>query len=205
MQTREVLVTAPNSSEGTEQPTTSNLTFAEIALSDPLKAETRKARLYLLGVSMVSITIVYTGLVPQQLTTLGLTFGKADRQSLLVILTLVILYFLGSFAIYGLSDFLSWRYAYLRAYWIRERDDEWIREFDKVSERIAEVHETTEAALEATGHATGDRPPPMGRLFVTLPALPPALARTVSWGRALLDFLLPLLVALYATYALLSA
>jgi hypothetical protein len=191
-----VLVTAPNSSEGTEQPTTSNLTFAEIALSDPLKAETRNARLYLLGVSMVSITIVYTGLVPQELTTLGLTFGEADRQSLLVILTLVILYFLGSFAIYGLSDFLSWRYAYLRA--------DWLREIDEMSESILEVRMKTEAALEAAEDDTGDRLP-RGRLIMTLPALPPALARPVSWGRALLDFLLPLLVALYATYALLSA
>jgi len=108
---------APNSSEGTEQTTTSNLTAAEIALGDPLKAETRKARLYLLGVSMVGITIVYTGLVPQQITTLGITFGEADRRSLLFILALVILYFLAAFVVYGGSDFLASRTAFLEVRW----------------------------------------------------------------------------------------
>jgi hypothetical protein len=117
VQTREVLVTAPNSSDGTEQPTTSNLAAVETALSDPLKPETRKARLFLLGVSMVSITIVYTGLVPQQITTLGITFGEANQRSLLFILALVTLYFLVAFVVYGGSDYLSSRYAYLNMRW----------------------------------------------------------------------------------------
>ena len=86
-------------------------------MSDPLKPETRKARLYLLGISMVGITIVYTGLVPQQITTLGITFGEADRRSLLFILALVILYFLAAFVVYGGSDFLASRTAFARVRW----------------------------------------------------------------------------------------
>lgn len=81
-------MTISYSPEEQEQPTIRNLTSAEIDLSDPLKSETRKARLYLLGVSMVGITIVHTGLVPQQITTLGITFGEADRRSLYLFLHL---------------------------------------------------------------------------------------------------------------------
>lgn len=70
----------PTSSDGPEQHARpSVLKSAKIALGDPLREETRKARLYLLGTSMVGITIVYTGLVPQEITTLGITFGEADR------------------------------------------------------------------------------------------------------------------------------
>ena len=101
-------MTDPNSSEGSEQSTiTSVLRSAEIALSDPLKEETRKARLYLLGLSTVGIAIVKTGLVPREITTLGIKFGEADPQVLLDILALVILYFLVAFAVYGVSDFLA--------------------------------------------------------------------------------------------------
>jgi hypothetical protein len=116
VQTKEVLVTAPNSSERSEQPAfsarlmaveSSRLKAAELALADPLKEETRKARLYLLGVSMVGIAIVWTGLVPQEITTLGITFGQADRRALLLILALVVVYFLTAFAVY--LDFSHFR------------------------------------------------------------------------------------------------
>jgi hypothetical protein len=113
-----VLVTAPNSQEGSQQqPAFKGRRAAEIALSNPLEPETRKARLYLLGVSLVGITIVRTGLVPQELSTLGITFGQADRQSLLGILALVIVYFTLAFAVYGFSDFLAWRFAYSNVRW----------------------------------------------------------------------------------------
>jgi hypothetical protein len=65
-------VAAPNAPEEQKQSAVSPRRAAEIALSEPLKAETRKARLYLLGVSMVGITIVETGLVPQEIPTLGI-------------------------------------------------------------------------------------------------------------------------------------
>jgi hypothetical protein len=117
MQTEEILVTGPNSSEESEQPALSGLKAAELALADPLKEETRKARLYLLGVSMVSIAIVWTGLVPQEITTLGIQFGEANRQALLLILALVVAYLLVAFAVYGASDYIASRHAYLNAVW----------------------------------------------------------------------------------------
>jgi hypothetical protein len=82
-------VTTPNSSEEAEQPTTS-LTAAQIVLSDPLKEETRKARLYLLVVSVVGIIMVWTGLVPKEISTLGISFEDVKPESLLDILAFVI-------------------------------------------------------------------------------------------------------------------
>jgi hypothetical protein len=149
-------MTATNSSEGPEDPTTSNLRAAEIALSDLLKPETRKARLYLLGVSMVGITIVYTGLVPQQLTTLGITFGEADRRSLLFILALVILYFLAAFVVYGGSDFIQSRLAFLKVRWadLQAEARRWeeeqlsIPKFDEVQAQLERTGENIEENLK---------------------------------------------------------
>src|SRR5688572_11340160 len=122
-------MTTPKSSERPSQSTTpGGLESAEIALSDPLKAETRKARLYLLGLSMVGITIVRTGLVPQEIATLGITFGEANQQSLLVILSSVVLYFLVTFAVYGVSDFLYWRSAYSNVHWAKLQAEQQRRE-----------------------------------------------------------------------------
>jgi hypothetical protein len=296
-----VLVTTPNSQEESQhQPALKSLKAAEIAISDPLKAESRKARLYLLGVSLVGITIVQTGLVPQKLTTLGITFGEADRQSLLSILALVIVYFTLAFAIYGISDFLAWRYAYSNAHWAevraeteKEREasawaqEQLMRRYEAVQrlerkvdeglQRLPEelrtqVNASLEGAINDIVKEWSMRPvqfvadhyPP--NLFTPEGQLPPGvvmgirepsqtwlreagwaeslpielrtnlgelpkahaqslavqeafggfigetlvdptlpLAPTVSWVRAMFEFLLPLLVSFYAIYALLSA
>ena len=252
MQIGDVLVTAPNSSEGIEQPTTSSLKAADIALSDPLRAETRKARLYLLGVSTVGITIVYTGLVPQKITTLGLTFGEADRQSLLGILAVVILYFLLTFATYGVSDFIHWRRAYRNAEWsevleaieaverarqmaklrtseaaerarqVAEQEDlepeDWARQMAELRAMEAELTTTEQRARQMFSEEARNRrngvasqagqaadvwthaltPAPAERALMRYSALSP----TVASVRALIEFLLPLLVGLYAIYAL---
>jgi hypothetical protein len=83
--------------------------YEDFRLRDPLSAVTRKERLYLLAVSSVNITIVFTGLVPSQIAALGITFAQADRQSLLFILALVNAYFLSAFILYAWSDYLAWR------------------------------------------------------------------------------------------------
>jgi hypothetical protein len=111
-------VTDPSSPEGVEphEARAARIAAAETALQDPIGEETRKSRLYLLGLGMVGIAIVHTGLVPQELTTLGLKFGEANRQALLIILALVVLYYLTAFLLYGTSEFVAWRLAYHRAF-----------------------------------------------------------------------------------------
>lgn len=77
-------------------------------LKDPLSDVTRKERVYLLGISAIGITIVFTGLIPTEITALGIKFAEADRRSLLLIFALVVGYFLVAFVSYALSDFLEW-------------------------------------------------------------------------------------------------
>ncbi len=57
---------------------------------------------------------MYTGLVPTEITTLGVKFAEADQRSLLRILALVIAYFLAAFIIYAASDFLAWWRLFLQ-------------------------------------------------------------------------------------------
>ena len=80
-----------------------------LRLRDPLSEITRKERLYLLGISTVGITIEYTGLIPSEITTLGIKFGQANQNALLYILALVIAYYLAAFVIYAASDYFTWR------------------------------------------------------------------------------------------------
>jgi hypothetical protein len=80
-------------------------------LTNPLSEETRKERLYLLGTSAIGITIVFTGLIPTEIRTLGITFAEADRTSLLLIFALVVGYFLVAFVSYALSDYVEWNTA----------------------------------------------------------------------------------------------
>jgi hypothetical protein len=80
-------------------------------LTSPLSEETRKERVYLLGMSAIGITIVFTGLIPTEIRTLGITFAEADRNSLLLIFALVVGYFLVAFGSYASSDYVEWRTA----------------------------------------------------------------------------------------------
>src|SRR5437879_5080865 len=77
-------------------------------LRDPLTDVTRKERRLLLGVSMIGITIVTTGLLPKQIQALGITLEPKDQASLLLLLAAVVAYFWVAFAIYAIVDFSRW-------------------------------------------------------------------------------------------------
>jgi uncharacterized membrane protein len=78
-------------------------------LGDPLSSVTRRERRLLLGVSIFSIAMVKTGLVPSKISALGIEFANTDQRSILCIMALIGFYFLFAFLIYAASDFLSWR------------------------------------------------------------------------------------------------
>jgi hypothetical protein len=102
--------------EQTQQRELPSTLFAVI-LADPLSEVTRKERLYLLGVSTIAVVIKLTGLVPTEISALGIKFEKANQETLLFYLGLVVLYFLGAFVLYGTSDLLAWleKYRFARA------------------------------------------------------------------------------------------
>jgi len=80
-------------------------------MRDPLRELTRKERRTLLGVSIVSIGIVKTGLIPTEISNLGIKFAPADQSALLKVLAACVGYFLIAFVIYWVSDWLATRWA----------------------------------------------------------------------------------------------
>ncbi len=87
---------------------------SEIRLQDPLSAVARKERRSLLVASALGIIMVKTGLVPSKISGFGVEFTQTNQKTFLVIFGLIVLYFLVSFLIYAVSDFLAWRIAFNR-------------------------------------------------------------------------------------------
>ena len=154
-------------------------TVGDVRLRDPLSDITRKERKYLLGFSILSITIVKAGIVPTKLSALGVEFGKTDQQSLLWILGLVTLYFTVAFLLYASSDFLAWRLSHLEV--IRKPIIEGVR---------AKLLNSEEAAITIKK-----------RIWITIGAMIVAnFTAPVSVLRALFEFVLPIIIGSYAIF-----
>lgn len=74
---------------------------------DPLSEVTRRERKALLLVSLMALAISVGGLVPSEIQALGITLSQAERDSILVLISLSILYLLAGFWIYTLADLRS--------------------------------------------------------------------------------------------------
>ena len=109
-------------------------------LNDPLSEVTRRERKYLLGISLLSMFIVKTGLVPTKVSALGVEFNEANQESLLLILALMVLFFLVAFCIYALSDFLAWRVEAITAIRPFVQDNLQESELDLQNPDLAEEH-----------------------------------------------------------------
>jgi hypothetical protein len=83
--------------------------YRQSLVRDPLSADTRKTRLYVLAVSLIGVAMVQTGLVPTKIATFGIELEQPNRQALLLLIALVNIYFLIAFVIYAASDYRSWR------------------------------------------------------------------------------------------------
>jgi len=81
----------------------------KLFLADPLKELTRKERRTLLLMGSLGIVIAHTGLVPTQITALGIQFQTSQRTALYVIFALAVLYFLCAFMLYCTLDFVEWK------------------------------------------------------------------------------------------------
>lgn len=80
----------------------------EVLLGDPLREVTRKERRALLGLCMVAIVVVKTGLIPTKISAVGIEFSSTHQESLLFILGLIVLYFFLGFLLYAITDFIAW-------------------------------------------------------------------------------------------------
>ena len=153
---------------------------SEVAVRDPLSQVTRNERRMLLLISTVGITIAKTGLVPSKISALGIEFGATDQKSLLGIFGLVTFYFLFTFITYAAADFVAWRLAFKNA--MRQYLD------DRISDgRGKSAEERRLYAIIASERKLA---------FMSGP---------ISLARAVLEFVVPVVVAGYATFVLFNA
>lgn len=80
-----------------------------LILTDSLSEVARKERKYLLFISSLGLIVASTGLLPTEISALGVKFGAADQRSIIYCISGAIAYFIVAFAIYGYSDYLAWR------------------------------------------------------------------------------------------------
>lgn len=83
-----------------------------VMVRDPLSELTRKERRNLLAVSAIAWAIVKTGLVPTEISNLGITFTTKDRSALLFVLAVFVTYFLLAFVVYAIADWLAQTWAH---------------------------------------------------------------------------------------------
>lgn len=173
----------------------------EVSLRDPLTELTRKERRSLLLASALGVIFVKGGFVPSKIATFGIEFTETDQRSLLLVVSVIVLYFLTGFFLYAASDFIAWRMAWVDAFRaaveesenrpprkplvlddVDDDDDPWI-EFDQ------SMHETY------VNNWSRELDKNMKFLRLSSP---------ISFLRALFEFFLPLAIGGYAVYALWS-
>lgn len=81
-------------------------------LSDPLSEVTRKERRNLLAASTGGTLVATTGLVPTQVSALGVQFSPPEQQAFVLLLAVVVGYFIVAFILYGVADIFIWRKKY---------------------------------------------------------------------------------------------
>ena len=158
-----------------------NETIDDIKLRDPLSDLTRKERKFLLGISILSITLVKAGIVPTKITALGVEVGKTDQQSILWVIGLITFYFLIAFIIYAASDFLAWRMAFFHAF---------IESFEK--SEVAHNNISNYSSTERLRDIKNEIKSSLGNRVVFV------LTGPVSFLRAIFEFFLPIVVGIYA-------
>jgi hypothetical protein len=157
-------------------------TPAEIAIRDPLSEVTRNERRFLLGVSIIAIALVRTGLVPSKISALGIEFSHTDQKSLFSVLALVTSYFVAAFVLYASSDFIAWRLAYKASL------KDWVEQMKKRDEERSK--------LEAKGRSGQHAAEAYYERYVRKWRRLPLISRPASFFRAIFEFILPIMVGI---------
>jgi hypothetical protein len=81
----------------------------ETMLGDPLGEVARKERRSLLGVSALATFVGFADLIPTKIENFGIAFTPPKRQALLWMFVAVVMYYLVTFIIYAVGDYLLHR------------------------------------------------------------------------------------------------
>lgn len=84
-------------------------TLTDALLGDPMSETTRRERRSLLLVSFVGVAMTMTGLIPTQISSLGLEFGVKHPRAVSWLLLFIVFYLLCAFVLYGYADYRSWQ------------------------------------------------------------------------------------------------
>ena len=149
-------------------------------LRDPLSDVGRKERRSLLAVAVVAILVGQTGLVPEKIENLGITFTAPERAALLRVFMAVVGYYTLAFVFYSMADFLNYLHAvHLGGQEIRRQN------------------------FSATNFKDNLMKP--GEPEVSTPWRMIGLVSPVSVIRGIFDFVVPLAAAIYAVVVLWGA
>lgn len=143
-------------------------------ISDSLSSASRRERKNLLVASAFSLLFSLAGLVPKELSFLGITLTEPDQKHLIYIMASVILYFFLAFIFYCIPDAFIWmkhQHDYDRAR--HSEPDDWDQ---NKNESIAD-HQY--------------EPTPIFLLFSRM-------IRFVARARVVFDFLIPLLIGIFS-------
>ena len=169
---------------------------ADPRVLDPLSEVTRRERKVLLLASLMAFAISVGGLVPTEIEALGITLSQTQRDAMLVLVSLSILYLLAGFWIYSLADLRSRNVAI--ALGRQKISPDLAAEMSTARERVKTIISSKDFK-----HLTSD--PEIKRYFSISDDLKIAnRVRTVGTLRVAFDLYLPVLVGLASVAVSLS-
>lgn len=173
----------------------------DVLLRDPLTELTRKERRSLLIASALGVTFVKGGFVPSKVSTFGIDFTETDQRSLLLVVSVVVIYFLVGFVLYAASDFINRRGAWVDAFHAAVEESETRPRRKRLIPDDFEDKEDPWEEFDRTMHDTyvenwtREMDKNMKYFRLTGP---------VSFLRMFFEFFLPIFIGGYAVYALWS-
>lgn len=166
-------------------------------VSDPLRDETRKVRKTLLVWCLAAVAITLGKLFPSEISALGMKVTATSHSVLLTLMAAVVAYHLLAFLVYASADFMHWYVNHKSTEW----EDDVANYLSYKSELLAKTKLSPEDRefMEEHERRLGShwRNEPVN-IYMRLQAAIPY----ISIARALVDFLLPLLVGGTALYLL---
>jgi hypothetical protein len=168
-------------------------------VANPLREETQKVRKALFVWCLAAIAITLGKLFPSEITALGMKVTATSHSVLLALMAVVVGYHMVTFLVYAATDFAHWYVSHFSTEW-----EEDVANYEaykaellaraKLSDEDRQFMEEHERRLGSLWR--GEALQTYIRLEKVIPY--------ISYARAVIDFLLPLLVGGIGLYLLIS-
>ncbi|MCC4616571.1 hypothetical protein LL972_11255 [Xanthomonas campestris pv. asclepiadis] len=169
-----------------------------VRVTDPLTAHTRSVRKTLLTASTLALAVGMTGLIPAKIAALGVEFSKLDRNSMVLLLSGIVVFMLVSFVVTAASDFTAWRISYASKSWAEESSG-----YDAARRAFMEERNLTEDEKEELARwetSQGNMWRNAGHvdryMFVQ------RIVGVVYWARLSVEFVAPVIIGVTALFSL---